>query len=48
MLEQGIKLKLQEQIGTIAKSLAKGKDVEIRKIKNGVAVMEVSKKVVAR
>lgn len=32
----------------IAKSIAKGKDVELRKSANGISVAEISKKVVAR
>lgn len=48
MSEQQIKLKIIEQADTMAKALAKGKDVELRKSANGVSIAEVSKKVVAR
>lgn len=48
MSEREIKLKIIEQAETIAKSIAKGKDVELRKSANGVSVAEVSKKVIAR
>lgn len=48
MSEREIKMKLEEQLNTIAKAICKGKDVEIRKSANGVSVAEVSKKVVAR
>lgn len=43
MSEREIKMKIIEQAETIAKVLAKGKDVEVRKCKDGVTVAEVSK-----
>lgn len=46
--EKEIQKKIVEQSGTIAKSICKGKDVELRKSASGVSVAEVSKRVVAR
>lgn len=43
-----IKLAIIENAETMAKSLAKGKDLEVRKSQNGVSIAEVQKKVVAR
>lgn len=43
-----IRDKIIEQAETIAKSITKGKDVELRKSANGVSVAEVSKRVVVR
>lgn len=43
-----IKLAIIENAETMAKSLSKGKDLEIRKSQNGVSVAEVDKKVVVR
>lgn len=48
MSERELKLKIIEQAETIAKSIAKGKDVELRKSANGVSVAEISKRVVSR
>lgn len=48
MSEREIKLKIIEQAETIAKAIAKGKDVELRKSATGISVAEVSKKVVIR
>lgn len=48
MSECEIKLKIIEQAETIAKAIAKGKDVELRKSATGISVAEVSKKVVIR
>ena len=46
--EKQIRQSLNENIEIMAKSLAKGKDLEIRKSVNGVTVAEVDKKVVVR
>lgn len=46
--EKQIRQSLNENIEVMAKSLAKGKDLEIRKSQNGVTVAEVDKKVVVR
>ena len=46
--EREIKLKVEELSSVIAKSIAKGKDVELRRSANGVSVAEISKRVVAR
>lgn len=46
--ERQIKMSIIENAELIAKSLAKGKDVELRKSVNGVTVAEVSKKVIAK
>lgn len=43
-----IKLAIIENAETMAKSLSRGKDLEIRKSSNGVTVAEVDKKVVVR
>ena len=48
MSECEIKLKIIEQAETIAKAIARGKDVELRKSANGVSIAEISKKVVSR
>lgn len=48
MSEKEIQRKIVEQSGTIAKSICKGKDVELRKSASGVSVAEISKKVVAK
>lgn len=48
MSEHEIKLKIIEQADMIAKAIARGKDVELRKSANGVSVAEISKKVVLR
>lgn len=48
MTEQQIKLSVIENADIIAKTIHRGKDVEIRKSSNGVSVAEVTKKVVAR
>lgn len=43
-----IRDKIIEQAETIAKSITKGKDVELRKSANGVSIAEISKRVVSR
>lgn len=43
-----IKLSIIQNAETMAKSLSKGKDIEIRKSSNGVSIAEVDKKVVVR
>lgn len=43
-----IKLAIIENAETMAKSLSRGKDLEIRKSSSGVSVAEVDKKVVVR
>lgn len=48
MSENELKNIIIENADNIAKAIQKGKDVEIRKSKNGVSVAEVSKKVVVR
>lgn len=48
MSEREIKLAIIENAETMAKSLAKGKDLEVRKSQNGVSIAEVQKKVVSR
>lgn len=47
MSEREIKLKIIEQSDSIAKSITNGKDVEIIKTSNGIAIKEVSKKKLA-
>ena len=39
---------IRNNAAEIAKSLAKGRDVEIRKTKNGISVAEVKKTVIVR
>lgn len=48
MNEREIKLKIIEKADEIAKSICKGKDVELRKSTSGISVCEVSKRVVSR
>lgn len=48
MSEKEIVKKVIEQADTIAKSIYRGKDVEIRKSANGVSVAEISKRVVSK
>lgn len=48
MSERELKLKIMELSEVIAKIIAKGHDVELRKSATGVSVAEVSKKVVSR
>lgn len=48
MSEREIKLKIIEHAEIMAKSLAKGKDLEIRKSASGVSIAEVEKKVKVR
>lgn len=43
-----IKLSIIQNAETMAKSLSRGKDLEVRKSSNGVSVAEVDKKVVVR
>lgn len=44
--ERQIKLAIIEQAETMAKSLQKGMDLEVRKTQNGVSIAEVRKRVV--
>lgn len=44
MNEREIKLKIIEQSENIAKSIIKGKDVEIIKTSDGISIKEISKK----
>lgn len=46
--ERELKLKIIENAETMAKSLAKGKDLEVRKSQKGISVSENSKKVIVR
>lgn len=46
MNEREIKLKLEDRLQDIANLLSKGKDVEIRKVRNEVTVAEVKRTVV--
>lgn len=48
MTEQQIKLSVIENADIIAKTIHRGKDVEIRKSSNGVSIAEISKKVLKR
>lgn len=48
MSERDLKLQIIEKAEVIAKAMAHGKDVELRKTASGVSVCEVSKKIVAR
>nr|DAT64368.1 MAG TPA: hypothetical protein [Caudoviricetes sp.] len=48
MLNEKLKADIIMKAEIIAKSLDKGKDVELRKSSNGVSVAEVSKKVVVK
>lgn len=48
MTEKELTLKIIDKSKDIAKIIAKGRDVEIRKSASGVSIAEVSKKVVAR
>lgn len=48
MSERELKLKIIEKAETIAKAIAKGKDVELRKSANGVSVAEITKRVISR
>lgn len=48
LTERQIKMAITDNADKIAAALAKGKDVEIRKIRDGISVAEVSKKVVIR
>ena len=48
MTEMELKSKIEECSNEIAKSLHRGKDVEIRKSSTGISAAEVSKKVVHR
>lgn len=48
MSEREIKLAIIENADTMAKSLAKGKDLEVRKSQNGISVSENSKKVIVK
>lgn len=46
MSEREIKLKLEDRLQIIANLLSKGKDVEIRKVRDEVTVAEVKRTVV--
>ena len=46
MSEREIKLKLEDRLQDIANILSKGKDVEIRKVRDEVTVAEVKRTVV--
>lgn len=48
MTERDLKVQIIEKAEVIAKAMAHGKDVELRKTANGISVCEISKKVVAR
>ena len=48
MSEREIKLSIMDKAEIMAKILFKGKDVEIRHDVNGIKVLSVDKKVVAR
>lgn len=48
MTERDLKVQIIEKAEVIAKAMANGKDVELRKTANGISVCEISKKVVAR
>lgn len=48
MNEKDLKLQIIEKAEVIAKAIAHGKDVELRKTANGVSVCEISKKIVSR
>lgn len=48
MTERDLKLQIIEKADVIARAMAHGKDVELRKTANGISVCEISKKVVAR
>lgn len=48
MTEENIRQALMKNITLMAKALAKGNDLEIRKSASGVTVAEVKKKVIAR
>ena len=44
--EREIKLKLEDRLSDVARLLSKGKDVEIRKVRNDITVAEVKRTVV--
>ena len=46
MSEREIKMKLEDRLQDIANLLSKGKDVEIRKVRDEVTVAEVKRTVV--
>lgn len=46
MNDKDMALQIIEKAGALGKSLAKGKDIEIRKDTNGLKILEVEKKVV--
>ena len=46
MSEREIKIKLEDRLQDIANLLSKGKDVEIRKVRDEVTVAEVKRTVV--
>lgn len=48
MSQRELELLIAEKAGKIAKVLSKGKDCEIRTSPNGIAVIEVQKKVVSK
>ena len=46
--ERELKMKIIDYAEQMAKSLAKGKDLEIRKAASGISIAEVGKKVIVR
>jgi hypothetical protein len=46
--ERQIKLQIIEKAELIAKSLARGKEIEIKKLANGVTVEEINRKVISK
>lgn len=48
MSERELKMAIIEHAEIMAKSLAKGKDLEVRTSKNGISVSENDKKVIVR
>lgn len=48
MTEREYKLKVIDVAEKIAKALAKGRDVEVRRSANGVSVAEVKKEVIVK
>ncbi len=48
MSQRELKLNIEDRISDIINILSKGKDAEIRLVKNGIAVSEVSRKRIER
>ena len=46
MSEREIRMKLEDRLQDIARLLSRGKDVELRKVRNDVTVAEVKRTVV--